>query len=382
MFYKKTKTQIKKINKKKNINKMKSRKLSYNIQKGGTIESLGTNNENYKLIVKYLNSYNMMYSKFMMNSLINCFSIFSTINWTSRIEYSSNNSESDSDEYSNIKEKNTKKPDNYYIKPAKNKFYNESIVTGLEDCKKQDSTFINIGMYSKFEHGFNIKCILYIKKEDTTNNFYIIFNYGESVNFYNYPLSIKKVTRFIYKKLNDKKVDNLVLFGFSMGGNIAQHVALELLKDTKERIKENKITLINLGMGNNLLEVDYNLILEKLEKRFLSFSVISSDELHNELYNDNTTITIDIDSVFYKGVFLNSDDEGFTLPTILINYVKKDDINNIKYYDYDYLKTHIKKYGKDNSNIKKPIIEFKPNRELHDFTILREYLCSCTNINK
>jgi hypothetical protein len=365
MFYKKTK--------KKKTNTMKTRKLGYTIQTGGTIVSLGTNSEKYKIIVDYFNLSTIngiMYSRFIMTSLKECFSIFSTINWISKIEYSSNNSDSESNTYNNITEHENIKPKDYNNKLPKKNFYNESITKGLEECLISDSTFENIGMYSKFykNDGYIIKCILY-KKNDDRNYFYVIFNFGETINFYNHNLSIKKVARFIYKKLNKSVVNKLVLFGFSMGGNIAQHVVLELLKDKKQRISSDKLTLINLSSGKNIIEDDYNLILEKLNGRCLSFSLISSNELNmsdalvnDAISNDKKKITINIDPVFNDGSFPG----GFTLPSILINYVNNplnNDVHTIKYYSYDYLR-----------NI--PTITFKNNRELHDFTILRKYLCS------
>lgn len=385
--------------------KNKTRKITnYNIQKGGNILSLleedniltGAESDKYikyNLIGKYFNlNNNSLYQRFVMTSLKYCLSIFSTINWTSQTEYSSSNNSSSSNSnsneskknnnYSNIIKTKTKKPKHYnkhYNLKKNNKkltvFNNNAVVLGLRTCSSDFTNsykppeFINIGMYSKAYGsgaGFTIKCILY-KKTDT-NNFYIIFMYGETINFYNYNLSIKKVCRFIYKKLKEVLLDNLVLFGFSMGGNIAQHVALEFLKDEKTRIPSNKITLINLSSGKNIKKDDYELILEKLKNRFLSFSLISfEDESINyteiKLNNNNNkkNINIKIDKIFNsESIIEEGVGIGVTLPTILILIDK--DLNPINYYDYDYIKSI--------SNIK-----FINDLTLHDFNILKKCLC-------
>jgi len=332
-------------------------------------------------------------------NLKDCLGIYSTINWNSSIVYTSSNNESNDESYRNINV-NTEivKTKEYKIKKYKRnqnefEFKIGSIISSM--CSGNE--FIFVGLYSKRATQYEeilIKCIIY--KHVKNNYYYICFNFGQSIDFYetgkdingqpngkiNLDLQIKKVVRYIYKELKDKVIDYVFIYGFSMGGNIAQHVVLKLLKDESQRIPENKIFLFVFSSGFDINKSDYDLLYQKLFKtgRLISYVLISSDKYNVNINNNseqllnNTNsanpITINIDYNFLNK--LNKEDKDrFPLPTIaiLIKIINVDDSNEkaeiLSYYNLDEIRE--KEISKD--------IILNRTRDLHSLQFLRQAIC-------
>jgi hypothetical protein len=117
-----------------------------------------------------------------------------------------------------------------------------------------------------------------------------------------------------------------------MGGNIAQHVAIKLLRDreaAKSKIKFNNINLISIAVGNILTQEDLDFLNDKLKGRIVSAALISAENINNNnIDNDNV--------LFVDHVFMPKKTEFKTLKSLLILINKDKDSNNkndLDYYD-------------------------------------------------
>jgi hypothetical protein len=273
------------------------------------------------------------------NIIKDSFGLYSIVNWDSEITYTSSNSESNSSSesnnnnntFNNITSYKTEGKQYVYTKDNKRIFTEDAEVkSALSEYNK----FKVIGVFLKedeTDEDTHYKAII-LKKNDL-DDYIILFGYGDIINFYEAQYYINKIIRFIYKKLKDvKTINNITLFGFSMGGNIAQHVAIKLLRDreaAKSKIKFNNINLISIAVGNILTQEDLDFLNDKLKGRIVSAALISAENINNNnIDNDNV--------LFVDHVFMPKKTEFKTLKSLLILINKDKDSNNkndLDYYD-------------------------------------------------
>jgi hypothetical protein len=200
---------------------------------------------------------------------------------------------------SNIIEVDTTKEDNKTGKDPKIKFIEQSIQTSL--LTKRNYTYLGSfykrGCDNK-KNELEFKCSIF--KNTIDSNYIIFFKWGQRVmlndNSTKIPVILDKMFAFIVSKLIESNYKNnkILLFGYSMGGNIAQHIALRFL-NTKYKLHT---FFVSLGIGGTL---DNNIIKQNIEsafaKHFISIAIIKSPYSHTKRlpikYNLNTYILPD-----------------------------------------------------------------------------------------
>ncbi len=324
--------------------------------------------------------------RFFRNVINDGFGLYSIVNWNSAVEYTSDNSNNSDNSYKNIILNKKKKDVKLLDKLDKLEEGNQMIEFGENvDVKSlfpiskysPPSIFTVIGVYNKLANGIMYKLIILKKKilkEIDTNDYYIFFGYGDVIDLYQDKLNIKKIVRFIYSKLLNAKllnaalnIDNLVLFGYSMGGNIAQHVAVKLINDKK--ISASKISLISVSVGNTLSEADLKLLNENLEGKMISMTLISSENITDNNIDSESTLLID--EVFFSNKDeSNKDKSNNTLKSILI-LVNKADFDLEDEFEN---RIPIKPLNFYNDEIIAQFSLVKSDRELHSFLYIRDII--------
>lgn len=124
-----------------------------------------------------------------------------------------------------------------------------------------------------------ISCAIFEKKD--TKEYVVMFIWGRRPNFHD--VGYKTVLDKMYKYIIDKTVEasHILLFGFSMGGNLAQHMALRFISQNPEK----NIYVATLGSGGTLYEAEKTLFECKLNGKFISMALfMSSEELVADSY--------------------------------------------------------------------------------------------------
>lgn len=247
------------------------------------------------------------------------------------------------------------------------------------DSNYKDNFKINsehVSSYSK--NKYSIVGIFYknysktqIFKKVNTSEYLVFFKWGDRSSLYTYlwPKILNKTYEFILSKLeNPSKV---LLFGFSMGGNIAQHIALHFI----ENKSANNVYLVSLGIGGTLSAADKTKLERGLYGQYISVALMKSDnpEPNNFKgdYNDYILPDTDTDYKTIKSIFLNTKyDSSYTETNTVYNgaiIVKKiydyETYTLQKIYDYDNYKENFGSFDM-----------YKSDRNLHDFKLYRLYL--------
>lgn len=156
----------------------------------------------------------------------------------------------------------------------------------------------------------NLKCDILKNKID--NNYIINFKWGVRTNLMNNKMShaLDKMCDFLTQKLlsTDWNNNNILLIGYSMGGNVAQHIALRLLNSKYKHY----LYLLSLGIGGTLNTFSIKKRIESgLDKRFISIAILNSNtEYHTHYlptkYNLNIYILPDKNTKTIKTLILHT----------------------------------------------------------------------------
>lgn len=244
------------------------------------------------------------------------------------------------------------------IKPKP--LYIEGLLQKSSISKKE---YIYLGTFFMSETDYTGNKILLkcdIMKNIVDDNYIINFKWGIRTNlsFNRLSNALDKMCEFITAKLHSTnwKNNNILLIGYSMGGNIAQHIVLRLLK-TKYK---GYLYLLSLGIGGTLDTAAIKSRIEHgLAKRFISIAILNSYAKHNTKYlpvkyNLNTYILPDKHTKTIKTLVLHT--------TIIPGPTANGDATyDIKGY-YDFEKYFTKTYYTD--KIKNKLHELKYYRPL------------------
>ena len=244
------------------------------------------------------------------------------------------------------------------------------------------------GIFYKKVDELSMKCIIF--KKNDTNQYIAIFIWGMRPNLHD-PI-FKKVLDKMYEYIIEKTKDSthILLFGFSMGGNIAHHIALRFTLQNPD----TNIYFASFGSGGTLYESEKSLLECKLHGKFISISIMMpTDKLtqdSNGYYNYNNLfeqIGKDIRRIDYSIYPTNLYEPNNIYPT-----QSADSLRTIKTllisvdYGYDYGNKNSPTTSKykifENYDFHKirdvPFFSYKwvnnPGRPLHNFMFYRKYL--------
>ena len=245
-----------------------------------------------------------IHQPYFIESMKDALSLYTTIDWINADNLTTNRNpktkkNNTSKNTNNITEKPTYDILDKYKERAKKYKFNISNFESENKTFNKDSEVLSSYTKNKYkfieslnidykpnkktfkDHLPTYRLIIYQNMDN--ENYLILFLYGSSINFYdesanynNTPPSkiIKIFLNFIKKNIIDKNA-NILLFGHSMGANIAQHIFVNLEKETDN--KYTQLFMITSGTSNNLNQSDCDIINSKLGK-FISFGLFSKDK--------------------------------------------------------------------------------------------------------
>lgn len=177
---------------------------------------------------------------------------------------------------------------------------------------------------------------LNIKTENTEKyDYLVIFNYGEVLNFNEglYLDCIKSICSFIKQTLphDDGSINNIMLVGQSMGGNMAIHILINLVREFNYPL--TKLYAICSAFPSGLREDNAHYFNKNFNGHYVSFMAMGETDITNTSANTSSNSNkltsknivngkISLNSFYYKGsdtpintlVFLyRKIDKGFKL---------------------------------------------------------------------
>jgi hypothetical protein len=287
---------------------------------------------------------------YLRNSLYDGIGIYSLVNWYGPKNYT----------YDDIVKKiiqtdtikilglNTLK-----IKP----FYVEGSIQKSSVSKRE---YMYMGTFLRTENDYSddiitLKCD--VMRNIIDGNYIINFKWGVRANlsFNKLAYALDKMCEFITDKLHSTnwKNNNILLIGYSMGGNIAQHIALRLLQTKYNQY----IYILSLGIGGTLDTAAIKSRIERgLAKRFISIAILNSNSNYHTKqlppkYNLNTYILPDKNTKTIKTLIVHTKliidkntlqvskhnikgyyDYEKTFPNLLYDSTIKNKLHELKYY--------------------------------------------------
>lgn len=257
------------------------------------------------------------------------------------------------------------------------KFSETFRINSIQTSKTTDKEYKYLGtFYKKSSCGyFDFKCVILKNIED--GDIIILFKWGAQVDLTNnkeitqtvnndnkchkqtYPKILDKMYEFIMMKLSEieKKDINILLFGHSMGGNVAQHIALRFLNDKTNPNYKDKLFLVSTGIGSTLPTNELKTKLEsELSGRIISIA-LALYTLPNLLNTNQNKLTQN--SPFKLNSLMLQTKPGYkSLHTIVINFSEVHANTDVKFkllqkYNFNNIPQDINKSVKH-------IHEFKP----------------------
>jgi hypothetical protein len=302
--------------------------------------------------------------EYLKNTIADILGLYTLVNWKHDTHYT----------YSEKKGENAIKlyniPDNQDInKNVKRK--NTFTINSIQTSTKTNQQYKYLGTFYKktMNSNFDFKCIILQNIKD--NNIIILFKWGTQVDlmseeklhpernaehaeqYHNQtaPKILDKMYEFIKMKLLElnEKEPNILLFGHSMGGNIAQHIALRFLNDKIDTQYKDNLFLVSLGIGGTLPADDLKDKLESgLSNRFISIGLVSY--ALPELLPMNETKLHMFSSYTLNSFMIPTKPDYKTLKTIIINFATDYESNEfklLKTYDFKNVPIDIDKSASD-----------------------------------
>ena len=266
-----------------------------------------------KLDNEIIKNFNITNEKYFIDTMYDGFGLYSTIDWTNSkrktfIERNNNVNKTkkkliiikNSNNYGNTKKykKNINNKNSNRLNYEANSKVSSSIngseyiyIDSLNKCGKRAAPD-----YKKCEEP-SFRCV--ILQNIITKNYLVLLRYGTPNNFYDEDHKKKIIACCEFIKANTNNDNKIMLFGMSMGGSMAQHIALNLASPN--------IYIVSLCMGNTLTEEDLKSFTMQYNGRFISLALGYYDkEKNNELYIDEY-----LKQLMYK-------DRYSTIPTLIL----------------------------------------------------------------
>jgi hypothetical protein len=194
----------------------------------------------------------------------------------------------------------------------------------------------------------SFRCV--ILKNVKSNDYLVLLRYGIPSNFYDKDNEKKIIACCEFIKANTNNDNKIMLFGMSMGGSMAQHIALKLASPN--------IYIVSLCIGNTLNEADLNSFKTQYNGRFISLALG---------YYDNEILHIDeyLRQLMYK-------DKFSTIPTLILALEYFNSIEN-----YGPVSSLL--YINDSSEFNK-INENVYGKKIHNFKLLYNVLLKLLSV--
>lgn len=222
-------------------------------------------------------------------------------------------------------------------------------------------------MYTKAEYtliaiyNYAYKCIIF-QSVINPNEYLVFFIWGQRVDLQgNKNVSI--MYEFIKQKIEYNATKKVMFYGFSMGGNLAQNVALYFKREYKDF---NNVYLVSIAIGGTLFGVWYNQFERLMKGYYLSIALLDSKE---PIKFENKQI---ISKKGYNDYILpdnpdNPDKKKKTIKSLLIEFINKKTDNYIVVKDIHNLEDSIKENYENVGFI-------TDNVRLHDYVKYRQIL--------
>lgn len=254
-------------------------------------------------------------TEYFINAMYDAFGLYSTIDWINkkRKTFTSNNK-------NNIvikKNTNNYGPPKLYKKTKTNN--NTNRVTYNENAVVTSSTLSNEYIYIDSLNTCGIRepptlkckepsfrCTIFKNKKN--NNYIVLLRYGRPIDFYDSDNNKKINACCKFIKNNTINSDNILIFGWSQGASMAQHIALKL-----NELKN--LFIVSLCMGKILNDKDYHQFIEHYNGKYISLALGHTENEHNKLYIDEY-----LNLLMYEGKYKTIN----TLILVLNTFTDKD----------------------------------------------------------
>ena len=233
-----------------------------------------------------------------------------------------------------------------YLKDITNSDFNT--VEKLTPYVDEKSNYMLAGLFKYDITAENeVKCVAFYNKN--TTNIIFLFKCETKLDLYNgvNKYIIDALFNFIDDVIERHGYEKILLFGFYMGGNIAQHIALRFINeylDANAKIESSALSLVSLGISEPLAAEDTDKIEKKLGSNYVSIGLISNNKsipTHSEKQllsinkntKGNTHSTL---KTLLLNVNLLDDTQQYVLNSVEpYDGLKKEDTMNNEVYDYE-----------------------------------------------
>lgn len=215
------------------------------------------------------------------------------------------------------------------------------------------------------EQGTKIKFKCEIFRNTDNGNILVLFKWGFRYDLTtdNCKTAIDNMYKFIKNRIEAEYSNtNILLFGFSMGGNIAQHIALRIMNDDSDigrRMKDN-VYVISFGIGGTMTESSIDEFNSKLNSRFISIAFAEDIETKKNK-NANSIIIKSKYIPNYINSYILSDENNTTIKTIIINL-------NTEYDKVKFIPMYVKGRFYDGQSLNSLRFDKDNKSHLHDFS--------------
>lgn len=241
--------------------------------------------------------------EYLKDALYDASGLYSLMNWVNKDgTFTYNNLESHY-AYRNVYNNNNLEK----IKVKENKDKKELIIgydatpKGSKHKYEYMGTFIK-SITTKKGGRLIFKCEIF--KNSTDDNILVLFKWGERIKLTNpeYKTVLDNMFIFIVDKISTYRNSNILLFGFSMGANIAQHIALRFI-DNKDILKnddkiaianymKDNIYIVSLGAGGTMTSEKMATFNANFTGKFLSIAIAGGFR-DSPIAADNKLLTYD-----------------------------------------------------------------------------------------
>ena len=334
-----------------------------NVQPHESLESFNINR-----IFSYFNISEDMheYLKYAMHDAVGLYSI---MNWKSPAKYNSNENQFYKGNSIKTKKNNNKVKQDFVV--------GKIVSPGIIKINRAIPQYRFEGDFKKKikinSTDIIFKCQIFHNMHD--GNKLVLFKWG-----FRYDLTqpacasvLDELYKFITHTINNNySSENILLFGFSMGGNIAQHIALRFINDKTNiaSTMKNNIYVVSFGIGGTMTSETIALFNNSLEGKFISIFIASELESSKQY---KPSINIESDDMHHKiNTYILRDNENMLSIKSLI-------INMNTGFDADFRPLYKKGRFFSSTDIDKVYFDNTKISALHNFKVYRKYIDMLVN---
>lgn len=256
----------------------------------------------------------------------------------------------------------------------------------INDVTDNDNKYVYIGTFSEISNPIQnlyVRILCKIFKHTITNNVLVLFIWGNRINLESEPYTpiLNRLYNYILHTLTTQiSVNNILLYGFSMGGNLAQHVGILFMEDQTNEFKDS-IYICSISAGGTMTNATrFN---ELLKGRFISIAL-------SRINNRNPENNYSALPKFFKSriahpkilqninSFILPDSNNETVKTLILNikFIMNADWSEMKMeadsaFSYDSVKECWDDFTQKNI---KCLFQLYYENDLHNFRYYHEYI--------